>query len=99
MGCLKTLQPSDLIGTVNQTEESIELGLNLKIRGVHWFQEGRITGQEKSAEACLFIYDEFAQAVSMKSNNIGAVDRVGALFDTFQPITKDKSQNGECCNG
>ena len=63
------------------------------------FQKDGVAGEEKSAQASLFIKDQFGEPVCMKKDDVGAVDRACAFFDTLQTVSKDQSEEGKCCNG
>jgi hypothetical protein len=99
MVLLKAAQPFDLIGTVHKVEEGIELGFDLQICGVERVQEERVAGEEKTSQASLFIEDQFGEPICVKKDNVRAVDRACALFDTLQTVSKDQSEKGKCCNG
>ena len=62
-------------------------------------QKDGVAGEEKSAQASLFIEDQFEKPVSVKKDNVRAVDRACAFFDTLQTVSKDQSEEGKCCNG
>ena len=83
---------------VDQTEQSVEFGLNLLVGFVQRLEKDGISGKEISAQAGLFIDDQFDQAVCVDDDDVGAVDDVRAFLNASQTIAKDKSQDSESCN-
>jgi hypothetical protein len=66
---------------------------------VERLQKDGVAGKEKSAQPSLLIEDQFSEPVYVKKDNVRAVDRACAFFDTLQTVSEDKSEKGKCCNG
>src|ERR1700756_2177238 len=98
MAGLKTLQPRNLIRTVNQTEESLELRFDLLIGLMQRLKEDGIASQKETTQAGLLVDHQFDQAVGVEDDNIGTIDRARTGLNVFQAVTEDESQNSQCCN-
>src|SRR5260370_3229443 len=97
MGLLKTMESGHQIRTMNHVEQGVELRFDLPICVMQRLKEDRVARQKETAQAGLFIDHQFDQAIAVKNDDVGAIDRSHTLLNTFQPVAEDERQNTEAC--